>query len=298
MGFSGRAGRGNIKPLTEAVSGLEGVEALDPPAKGVAGIVSGAIPAGPVKDAISGSWIGHALHPLLTDVVIGSFLSATMLDLLGGSRDGSASERLIATGMAAYPATALTGASDWADAEPDSDAVRRVGIVHAATNGVALSLYAASLVARRRGKRGKGVMLGAAGAMALGAAGYLGGHLTLAKGVGVDQTIFDAGPEDWTEAAKPGELDEGKPARVVVDETPVLLLRRSDGLLAIHDRCSHRGCSLSDGDLDGDEVVCPCHGSRFDLRDGSLRAGPASMPQPAFEVRERDGVVELRRSPA
>jgi nitrite reductase/ring-hydroxylating ferredoxin subunit len=84
---------------------------------------------------------------------------------------------------------------------------------------------------------------------------------------------------------------------VVVDETPVLVLRDGDTLLAIHDRCSHRGCSLSEGTVEGREIVCACHGSRFDLRDGSLRRGPATAPQPAFDARERDGRIELRRRP-
>ena len=76
-----------------------------------------------------------------------------------------------------------------------------------------------------------------------------------------------------------------------------MLLVRADGsLYALHDRCSHRGCSLADGELDGLEVVCACHGSRFDLRDGSVKQGPATAPQPAFETRERDGKIEIRRT--
>jgi uncharacterized membrane protein len=178
----------DASPLRELVDGLEEVEALDGPGGFAADTIRGAIPPGTVKRALDGSWIGHALHPLLTDVVIGSFTSATLLDLLGGRRSDEAAERLIAIGIAAYGPTALTGANDWADSEPGNDAVRRVGIVHAATNSVALSLYGASLLARRRGRRGRGTLLGLAGAMALGAASYLGGHLTLTKGVGVEET--------------------------------------------------------------------------------------------------------------
>jgi nitrite reductase/ring-hydroxylating ferredoxin subunit len=131
------------------------------------------------------------------------------------------------------------------------------------------------------------------------AAGYLGGHLALRKGVGPDQTVFDPGPTDWTPAADASQLPQGRPTRVVVADTPVLLLRDAEQFFAIHDRCSHRGCSLSDGEVQGDEIVCACHGSRFDRRDGSLRHGPATAPQPAFQVRERDGRLEIRRlSPA
>ena len=284
-----------MTPLEPVVGRIESLSALDAPAKAIGERVRGALDRGALKDALSGTQLGHALHPLLTDVVIGSFFSASLLDLLGGGENDGASERLIAVGIAAYGPTALTGVNDWADTEPADDAVRRAGLVHAAVNIAALSLYTASLVARRRGSRRKGALLGAVGAAMLGAAAYLGGHLTRAKGVGPDQTVYDPGPRDWTPAAESSALTEGQPTRVVVDDTPVLLVRRGARVLGIHDRCSHRGCSLSDGDVEGEQIVCACHGSRFDLTDGSLKRGPATAPQPAFDVRERDGQLELRR---
>lgn len=287
----------NVQPnIAESViRGIEEAGALDGAGETVGKRVREAIPAGPVKDAISGTWLGHALHPLLTDVVIGSFFSATLLDLLGGDDTSRASERLIAIGIAAYAPTALTGVSDWADAEPGNDGVRRVGLAHAITNSTALSLYAASLKLRRGGARRLGVALGLGGAAALAAAAYLGGHLTLAQGIGADQTVFDPGPQEWTAAVDASQLVEGRPTRSIVDDTPVLVVRQDGRLRAIHDRCSHRGCSLADGELECDQVVCPCHGSRFRLEDGSITRGPATAPQPAFEAREREGRIEVRR---
>lgn len=283
-----------LTPLEPLVRALESAAQLDPPGKTIGKRVRQAIPQGAVKDAISGTWLGHALHPMLTDVVIGSFTSATLLDLLGGDDDGAASERLIAIGIAAYGPTALTGVNDWADTEPASDSVRRVGLVHAAVNAAALSLYAASLGARRRGARGRGKLLAAAGAAILGAGGYLGGHLSFARGVGPDQTVFDEGPAEWTGAVDASQLAERRPTQAIVGDTPVLLVRDADRVFAIHDRCSHRGCSLADGHLDGGVIECACHGSRFALADGALRRGPATAAQPAFEARERDGRVEIR----
>src|SRR3954469_10500723 len=228
-------------PLEPLIDKVEAAEPLDAVAKPIAKAARGALKPGALKDALSGTWLGHAVHPMLTDVVIGSFVSATILDVLGG--DGSASEKLIGVGLAAYGPTALTGANDWADTEPVSDGVRRAGLVHAATNATALALYTASLAARRRGARGRGGALGAAGAAALMTAGYLGGHLSFSRGVGPDQTVFDAGPTDWTPAADVSQLQEDHPMRVVVDETPVLLVKQDERYYAIHDRCSHRGCS-------------------------------------------------------
>lgn len=278
-------------PLVEAV---ESIESLDPIGRRVAKAVRGALEAGKLKDALSGTPIGHALHPLLTDVVIGSFVSASLLDLLGGDESGEAAERLLAVGIASYVPTAVTGASDWADSEPLGPSVRRVGLVHAASNAVALGFYAASLRARRRGDRGRGKALALLGGSVLGAGGFLGGHMSYAQGIGVNQTAFDAGPSEWTDACEGAEVTEGAALAVTVGETPVLLVRRGGRVLAIHDRCSHRGCPLSDGELDGDVIECGCHGSRFRLADGGIERGPATTPQPAFEARERDGRVEVR----
>lgn len=278
-------------PLVEAV---ESLAVLDPVGKRAAKAIRGALEAGKVKDALSGTPIGHALHPLLTDVVIGSFVSASLLDLLGGDDDGEAAERLLAIGIASYVPTAITGASDWADSEPLGPEVRRVGIAHAATNAVALGLYSASLRARRNGNRGRGKLLALLGGSALGAGGFLGAHMSFVQGIGVNQTAFDPGPGDWERACPSSELAEGELKGVTVGDTPVLLVRRDGAVNAMHDRCSHRGCPLSGGSLDGDVVECNCHGSRFRLADGSIERGPATTPQPAYEARERDGDVEIR----
>ncbi len=286
--------RRQLTPLEPVIRLIESAGALDAVGEKVGSNVRSTVSPGALKDAASGTWLGHAVHPMLTDLVIGSFTSATLLDLLGGADSGGASERLIGIGIAAYFPTAVTGVNDWADAEPVDDSVRRVGLVHAAGNGVALSLYALSLRARRRGKPLRGKLLGTAGLTVLMAGGYLGGYLSLTKGIGPDQTVFDPGPTDWTPAADASQLRDGKPTRVVVQDTPVLLLRDGDQFFAIHDRCSHRGCSLSDGEVEGNEIVCSCHGSRFDRRDGSVKHGPATAPQPAFQVRQQDGRLEIR----
>lgn len=287
--------RRQLSPLEPVVRAVESAAVLDPVAKAVGKTVRKLISGGPLKDALSGTWLGHAVHPMLTDVVIGSFTSATVLDLVGGEGAGSASERLIAVGIASYAPTALTGVNDWADSESVDDAVRRAGLVHAASNAMGLVLYTASLLARRRGSRTTGVVLGTVGWSVMGTGAYLGGYLTLTKGVGPDQTVFDPGSTEWLAAADAGQLQQGRPTRVVVDDTPVLLLKDGELIFAIHDRCSHRGCSLTDGEVDGEEIVCACHGSRFDRRDGSVKRGPATAPQPAFQVRDRDGVIEIRR---
>ncbi|MEA2448864.1 MAG: hypothetical protein QOG63_796 [Thermoleophilaceae bacterium] len=281
-------------PLDPAVRKLEGLGALDSPAKAIAKVARDLLnPGGGLKDVLSGTWLGHALHPMLTDVTIGAFMSASILDLLGG--DDEAAQKLIGVGIASYGPTALTGVNDWADAEPVDDRVRRVGITHAAANATALGLYVATLAARRSGDTGRGKLLALAGTGVMGAAGFLGGHLSFVRGIGPNQTAFDEGPSDWTDAMAASDLEQGDPKGIVVDDTPVLLMRHGDHFHAIHDRCSHRGCSLSEmGEVEKETITCNCHGSQFSLRDGSVLRGPATAPQPAYEVRERDGRLELR----
>lgn len=287
--------RRQLTPLEPAIRQIESAEALDTAAKAVGKAVRDAVGRGTLKDALSGTWLGHAVHPMLTDVVIGSFTSASLLDLLGSAEEDETSRRLIALGLLAYLPTAASGINDWADTEVVDDAIRRVGLVHAGSNAVAASLYAISWTARKRGARRTGALFGFAGMTVMMAAGYLGGHLSFTKGVGPAETVFDPGPTDWTSAADASLLSEGRPQRVVVDETPVMLLRDGENIFAIHDRCSHRGCSLSEGSIEGEEVVCACHGSRFSLRNGGVRHGPATAPQPAFQVRIDEGRVQVRR---
>src|SRR3954471_16528 len=107
-----RATRPRLHHLAERVGTLT---ALDGPAEAVAGWIRGVIPRGPVKDTLSGTPLGHAIHPLLTDLPIGTWTSSLILDLFAGREARPASRRLIAAGVLASLPTALTGLNDWAD---------------------------------------------------------------------------------------------------------------------------------------------------------------------------------------
>ena len=174
-----------ISPLNALVARLESVEALDGPGRAAGRTVRGLIPDGAPKDVLSGAWLGHALHPIMTDIPIGAWTSSVLLDWMGGRDSRSASDRLILVGVLAAGATFATGWSDWANAEQRSAAVRRAGLVHAAANGTASWLMIGSYVARKRGARGRGKLLSLAGSAALGAGGWLGGHLSYTLGAGV-----------------------------------------------------------------------------------------------------------------
>lgn len=273
---------------------LASIAALDGPARAAAKNLRSLLGPGALKDALSGTWLGHAAHPVLTDTVIGTWLSATILDVTGGRDARQAADRLVVAGLLAALPTAATGASDWADSEPASDEIRRLGALHAMANTTAIGLYAASLAARRSGRRARGTVLAAAGLSVLGGSGWLGGHLSLGKGVGVDQTAFGTVPEDWTPAFDASQLVEGRPTHAIVGSVDVMLLRRDGEVIAMADRCAHRGGALHTGELVGDCIECPLHGSRFHVRDGAIARGPSAYPQPVYEARVHEGRVEVR----
>jgi nitrite reductase/ring-hydroxylating ferredoxin subunit/uncharacterized membrane protein len=280
---------GNSAP----VRALASLTALDGPASKLGKTARAVIKPGPAKDALSGSWLGHPLHPPLTDVTIGTFASALMLDWLGGSRSAPAARRLIGLGVLSAAPVATAGYSDWGDTEVGSPAARRIGVVHGTCNLVASSLFAASWVERHRG--GSGRMLALAGGAALGAGAYLGGHLSFGEGVGVNHTTFEEAPEEWTDVLAEDALGEGEKRCVVAEGTPVMVARVDGALYALSDHCSHRGGPLHEGELKDGTITCPWHHSVFDVRDGALIHGPAAYPQPAWETRVREGRVEVRR---
>lgn len=279
--------------LHRAVTELGENEALDPPARRLLDVVRGTIGPGAVRDTLSGSFLGHALHPLMTDLPIGSWTSALVLDAVGGRESRGAARKLIGAGILTSLPTAATGAVEWTDSADGRANTRRVGLVHAAANVTALSLFSASYLVRRRG--GGGRVLALAGGAALAVGGHLGGHLSYVNGEGVAVTTFESGPSEWTPTMLATELAEGRPACAIAGDVPVLLVREGERIHALANRCNHRGGPLHEGEVSDGIVTCPWHGSKFRLSDGNLERGPAASPQPAYEARVAAGRVEVRQ---
>ena len=184
----------------------------------------------------------------------------------------------------------LAGLNDYSDLY---DHGRRVAFVHAIAVDVAAVLQVASLLARRAGRPRQGRRLSLAALATVGAAGYLGGHLSQVLGVGVDHTAFDEGPDEWTDTAVAASDVTTTPQVVTAGENEVLLVRVEGRLVALANRCSHAGWPIGDGEIADGCITCPYHGSTFRLRDGTVVRGPAASPQPRYGVRERDGRVEV-----
>jgi nitrite reductase/ring-hydroxylating ferredoxin subunit/uncharacterized membrane protein len=280
--------------LESAMKRLERAAALDELAGKLADVVGTATRPRPVKNALSGTWLGHRLHPALIPIPIGFWSGALLFDLVATRRARWAADVLVGAGVAAAVPTAAAGLSDWADAEPEA---RRVGLVHAGVNTLALACYSASLVARLVGGRKAGFGLSLAGAAAMGAGGYLGGHLAYVQAVGVERRRFAGGPAEWTAVLDEAELAEGRPRVVEAGGAEVLLYREGGRLYALWATCTHEGGPLAEGDFADGCVRCPWHGSTFRLADGKVVRGPAAASQPVYEVRLADGKVEVRAAP-
>jgi len=277
--------------LLERLSSLEAVDGL---AKPLAKAIRNAKAPPKVNEALSGTWLGHPVHPLLILLPLGSWTSAVLLDWFGGKDSRTAADLLLGAGLVSAVPTIATGYADWADTEPGNDPVRRIGMIHAAFNAAAVGLFGASLAARARGSRGRGKLLALLGLSSVSVGGYLGGHLTYAEGVGVAMTTFEDYPEDWTQALADAALGEGEMKAVDVGGASILIARRGGDVYALSNTCVHRGGSLADGELVGECVKCPLHGSVFRLADGSVEQGPAAYVQPALETRVHEGSIEVR----
>lgn len=263
---------------------------LDSPADALAAVLRRLVAPGPVEDALTGTTLGHPLHPVLIGFPIGSWSAATVLDVARADRDTR--RMLVGFGVLAALPTALAGAGDWLTT---TGAARRIGLAHAAANSGALTLETASWLARRHDRHGTATLLSLAALGFLGAGIWLGEHLVYGLGTGVDNTAFQHLPAHWTDVATETEVPGDGAVCVGVDGVPVLLSRVPGGIVALADQCTHRGGPLHEGTVTGGHVTCPWHGSTFDLRTGYVVNGPASRPQPRLDVQIADGRVQVRR---
>lgn len=250
-----------------------------------------------LKNFLHGTWLGHPLHPVLTDIPIGSWTAAATLDaieLSGNKEYSKGADAAIAIGLAGAVGSAVTGLTDWTGT---SGKQRKIGMLHGLLNLTATTLYATSLIMRRKKEsRPAAIALSMVGYGITAMAAYLGGHLVYREQMGVDHTATsEEYPEDFIAVLPESDLRDNSIRRVNANEIPVLVAKKHGNLYAIANTCSHLGGPLDEGEfLENNTVKCPWHGSVFSLEDGSVVDGPATEPQPQFDVRTRNGQIEVR----
>lgn len=254
-----------------------------------------------IKSLLHGTWLGHPLHPAITDVPIGVWALAAILDVIWlvspGANGWAARAALVAVlvGIAGALGAAATGMADWSDSY---GAERTVGLYHGGLNTLALVLYVVSAVVRFNSAAAGsvvGAILGFVGLAVVLVAGYLGGDMVFGKGTGVNHTAWEAAGDGYEAVLPVDEVAGGTLRRVTVADVPVVLLRLGERYYAIAATCTHAGGPLDEGELQGDVVQCPWHGSRFRMGDGKALTGPATFAQPRYDVRVRNGMIELKR---
>jgi nitrite reductase/ring-hydroxylating ferredoxin subunit/uncharacterized membrane protein len=281
------------------MSGIARQEWLEPIEKDAQELIHGVFARGPagkqVKNFLHGTWLGHPLHVVLTDIPVGAWSVTLVCDLLDSiSSDkafASAADTSLSIGLLGAAAAAVTGFTDWQDVDPPA---RRVGLIHGLLNLGGTSLMLASLILRKKRSRSWGHCLAALGYTTAMAAAYLGGKLVFEQKIGVDHTDGEL-PAKFTTVLTESELPEGELKRANFKDTPILLVRRGKTIYAMAETCSHLGGPLAEGELKGNSVVCPWHGSRFSLTDGRVLDGPAVHPQPCLEVRVQEGKIQVRK---
>ena len=245
-----------------------------------------------LRSFLNGTWLGHPLHPLLTDVPIGALTVALVLDLLG-IYDGANWATLLGSG--GLVAAAFAGFVDLDDTDGKA---RQYGGVHASLMLIAMAFYLFSLLVRygyTPGTPYHATVTAAIGYFFVVIGAYVGGALVFTFGNMVDRHAWRGGGAKWT-AIDLGDVPERAPTKAKAGAQSLVVVRVGDRIMALHDVCSHAGCSLADGKLVDDMIECPCHASRFKLDDGRVVQGPAVYDQPAYEVRVNEGKIEVRRS--
>ncbi len=284
---------------------IESNSRLDPIASTVQRAIGSALaalgPLGrPIGRFLAGTFQSHPLHVDLTDIPSGAWTAAVVMDAVAMATDShsvdAGADAAVAIGIVGASAAAVAGPNDW-HVFKQEERPRRVGLVHAGLNVAGLALFGASFVARKRGNRAAGRLLGLSGYAVAGLAAYLGGTLVYRERVGVDHAPLPEDlPEKWTAVLPEAELPEGKIVRREAGGSPIVLVKRSGRIHALADQCAHYGGPLSEGTLEDGGIRCPWHGTLFCLKDGAVIEGPSAFRQPVLETRVRKNQIEVRRT--
>jgi nitrite reductase/ring-hydroxylating ferredoxin subunit/uncharacterized membrane protein len=282
--------------LVKTVERLEDAGALDPIVGKVRTAVNAVVRPQAVRDVLHGVPIGHPMHPLLVLAPIGTWASVGLLDAVPGT--ARAARLLVAAGLVSAAPTAVAGLTDWSQLRPQQ---ARVGIVHAAANVVAVGLYTASFIQRRRGRELSGKILAYLGLGVVSGSGFLGGHLSYRQAAGVNHAegIPSRFPQGWQPLGVLTTIPQNELTSREVAGHQLLVLRRGSSVDVLSNGCTHLSGPLAQGELLGGDtedpcVKCPWHGSVFSITTGEVVHGPATAPEHKFDSRVVDGMVEVR----
>jgi nitrite reductase/ring-hydroxylating ferredoxin subunit/uncharacterized membrane protein len=252
-----------------------------------------------LKSFLHGTWLGHALHPVLTDVPLGAWTVAIVADLVAysGKVKPEVGDFCVLIGLVAAYGALVTGYNDHHETIGHE---LRLATAHGLLMTLTTAIYTASFLLRWLGggsARDLAVVLGVVGYVLLISAAYLGGDLVFGIGLMVNRNAFIDGPEEnFVRVGRPQDFAEGQMKQVDAGGMAVLVVRYGGQLHAISNTGAHAGGPLDEGELDGTRVTCPWHGSRYDVVTGHVVRGPATFSQPTLNVRENGDSVAVMLS--
>jgi nitrite reductase/ring-hydroxylating ferredoxin subunit/uncharacterized membrane protein len=255
----------------------------------------------PIKTLLNGSWLGHPLHPMITDIAIGGIVLAVVSDIAWLAFPVTSvwaprtAELTLIAGVVGMIGSFVTGWTDWSDTYGPE---RNAGILHGSLNTLALLLAGAAVVLQLQQASGKSLVAAILTFISVGliaVAGFVGGELVFKFGTNVNHTAYEHGTDDYQTVGPLANLTENQLTRVVVNDVPVVLLRHGERVAALAATCTHAGGPLDEGMLLPGDVQCPWHASRFRFQDGKIVDGPATVNQPVYDVQIVDGIVAVKR---
>ena len=249
-----------------------------------------------LQDFLNGSWLGHSVHPVVVDVVVGGSTVALLLQLLAwfGTADvRTALVWTVALTWLAGVSAIVTGLTDFKDTA-SGDERNLVGL-HGLVNIIATIVLAGAFLALLVEADGLAGWLIVAGFLILSVGAFIGGHVVFKYGYMVNRNAFARGKaaKEYTAILSTTDLPDESPMQAMLGTTALVVVRRGDLVFALKDTCSHAGGPLSKGHLEGDTIVCPWHGSAYRLRDGAVRHGPSATRQVAYRARINGDQVEV-----
>jgi nitrite reductase/ring-hydroxylating ferredoxin subunit len=249
------------------------------------------------QDFLNGAWLGHSLHPVVVDVVVGGSTMALLLQVaiwLGVADLHTALPWVVGLTWLAGVSAIVTGLTDFKDTAAGDE--RYVVGLHGLINIVATAVLIGAFAMLLAGADGVAGWLILVGFLILSVGAFIGGHVVFKYGYMVNHNAFAAGKtaKEFTPVLPVAELAEATPTKALLGATALVVVRRGDLVFALKETCSHAGGPLSKGKLAGDTIVCPWHGSAFRLRDGAVRHGPAATRQVAYRARISGAQVEVQ----
>jgi nitrite reductase/ring-hydroxylating ferredoxin subunit/uncharacterized membrane protein len=266
-----------------------------------------------MRNFLQGKWLGHPLHPLLVHLPIGFFFLSLILDILSYVTALPAlvpgAFYAIGLGIVLAFVASIPGLADYSDIRRDAPAKKKARL-HMVLNFAAVAAYLLSLLLRYPVLDSDAPPIAAFAAALVGVgllsySGYVGGELVYDEGVGVgrhrrdcplpDETIVLPGlPGEFVAVAEAASLKPGHTLRAEINKTVVAVANLDGTFYAFQEFCTHRYAPLSEGTFAGKQVICPWHGSCFDMRTGEVKEGPAKVPLKVFAVRVREGKIEVQ----